>query len=119
MRIININTNKLHSILFILLPIVLIVAFLIFSSVTIVSTGEVGIRSRLGKAVSKEAEEYMRLYRFFSFVPEGIGYAGVGSVWYRPPSSKLRATNYTYKKDDGYFFSLSAAHKVLYMQTEV
>ncbi|WP_157159512.1 arylsulfatase [Brachyspira pilosicoli] len=63
-----------------------------------------------GKAVSKEAEEYMRLYKFFSFVPEGIGYAGVGSVWYRPPSSKLRATNYTYKKDDGYFFSLSAAH---------
>ena len=63
-----------------------------------------------GKAVSKDAEEYMRLYRFFSFVPKGIGYAGVGSVWYRPPSSKLRATNYTYKKEDGYFFSLSAAH---------
>ena len=63
-----------------------------------------------GKAVSKEAEEYLRLYKFFSYVPEGIGYAGVGSVWYRPPSSKLRATNYTYKKEDGYFFSLSAAH---------
>ena len=63
-----------------------------------------------GKAVSKEAEEYLRLYRFFSYVPENICYAGVGSVWYRPVTSKLRATDYTYNKDDGYFFSLSAAH---------
>ena len=54
MRIININSNKLHSILFILLPIVLVVGFLIFSGVTIVSTGEVGIRSRLGRAISQE-----------------------------------------------------------------
>ncbi|MEI0567988.1 arylsulfatase [Brachyspira pulli] len=65
---------------------------------------------KTGKAVSKDAEEYLRLYKFFSYVPEGAGYTGVGSVWYRPPSSKLRATNYTYKKEDGYFFSLSAAH---------
>ena len=54
MRIINVSSNKLHSILFILLPVVLVVGFLIFSSVTIVSTGEVGIRSRLGKAISQE-----------------------------------------------------------------
>lgn len=67
---------------------------------------------KTGKAVSKDAEEYLRLYKFFSYVPKGIGYAGVGSVWYRPPSSKLRATNYTYKKEDGYFFSLSAARTV-------
>ena len=54
MRIINIHSNKLHSILFILLPVVLVVGFLLFSSVTIVSTGEVGIRSRLGKAIAQE-----------------------------------------------------------------
>ena len=62
-----------------------------------------------GYAVSKEAEEYLRLYKFFSYVPEGAGYTGVGSVWYYPSTSKFRATNYTYKKEDGYFFSLSAA----------
>ena len=54
MRIINVSSNKLHSILFIALPVVLVVGFLLFSSVTIVSTGEVGIRSRLGKAISQE-----------------------------------------------------------------
>ena len=54
MRIIDISSNKLHSVLFIVLPVVLIVGFLIFSSVTIISTGEVGIRSRLGKAISQE-----------------------------------------------------------------
>ena len=64
---------------------------------------------KTGKAVSKDAEEYLRLYKFFSYVPEGAGYTGVGSVWYYPSTSKFRATNYTYKKEDGYFFSLSAA----------
>ena len=62
-----------------------------------------------GYAVSKEAEEYLRLYKFFSYTTEGKGYTGVGSVWYYPSTSKFRATNYTYKKEDGYFFSLSAA----------
>ena len=54
MRIIDISSNKLHSILFVILPVVLIAGFLVFSSVTIISTGEVGIRSRLGKAISQE-----------------------------------------------------------------
>uniref|UniRef100_UPI0026174343 prohibitin family protein n=1 Tax=Brachyspira sp. TaxID=1977261 RepID=UPI0026174343 len=54
MKIINVNSNKINSILLIALPVVLIIGFLIFSSITIVSTGEVGIRSRLGKAISQE-----------------------------------------------------------------
>ncbi len=54
MKIININSNKLYSILIIILPIVLIIGFLIFSSVTIISTGDAGIRIRLGKAISQE-----------------------------------------------------------------
>ncbi|WP_295159505.1 prohibitin family protein [uncultured Brachyspira sp.] len=54
MRIIGFNSNKLHRILFIMLPVIAAIGFFIFSSITIVSTGEIGIRSRLGKAISQE-----------------------------------------------------------------
>ena len=55
MKIIDIkNSNKLRNILFIALPVILLTAFLLFSSMIIISTGEVGIRSRLGKAISVE-----------------------------------------------------------------
>ena len=53
-----------------------------------------------------EAAEYVKILKFLAFVPD-TGYKGVGTIWYRSPESKLSKKEYTYTKDEGFFFSLA------------
>ena len=60
-----------------------------------------------GVAPTEEAKEYIKMLQFISYVPKGIGYAGVGSTWYKSPESPLSKNEFTFSKDEGYFFSLA------------
>ena len=59
-----------------------------------------------GVAPTEEASEYIKILKFLSFVPDDIGYAGVGTIWYRSPESPLSKKEYVYTKEEGHFFSL-------------
>ncbi|GAA0182890.1 arylsulfatase [Clostridium sediminicola] len=62
-----------------------------------------------GKPSSAERAEYLKIIQAMTHKVEGSGYAGIGILWYKPPTSPLSAKEYTYNPEDGSFFSMASA----------